>query len=110
LSRRSAVWRSGLARDYRQYFGSYILPESGNEKLAEIAPRQLLDFRTNLLKEIELSLNLPQYHRWQFPRDGRGIRGIENLIGHLHERGALRREPFPSMSPLGLISVFLINL
>lgn len=48
--------RKSLARDYRQHFGSYVLPKFGETTLTEVSPRALLDFRTYLLKGMGLSL------------------------------------------------------
>jgi len=47
-----------LARDYREHFHRYILPQFENVNLMELSrsPRKLVDFRTYLTEERGLKL------------------------------------------------------
>ena len=48
--------RAGLARDYREHFRRYILPQFETVDLKEVSPRRLLDFRTYLTDERGLKM------------------------------------------------------
>jgi integrase len=48
--------RPGLARDYRDHFGRYILPKFENTALSELTPADLEAFRSYLVEERGLSV------------------------------------------------------
>ena len=48
--------RAGLARDYREHFRRYILPQFETVDLKEVSPRRVLDFRTYLTDERGLKM------------------------------------------------------
>ena len=50
------IIRPGLARDYREHFGRYILPRFESATWAEITPATLDDFRSSLITERNLSV------------------------------------------------------